>query len=260
MVFCLPCINCKLFNTSTEYGANALSHLNPNPNLNPNPVRKCISAQNTNIKISHVVIELLPEQCLNNIVTMCPNLYIVIVWGTYYIVGQTLLFSIVSTILLCNDEISTVSNKLFMVVGNRENVLIEQACSLLLTCLFQLVNKLLQQWWLNNVVTTLLSWLNNILTTLFMLVQTGNFVKCIRENFLFQKYACLKCGIACANNNNNNKTFSCAVHIIHFAHMDFKVCAEDLLCPLQRFQTGCWPAQPCSCWPAQHHFKPVNRL
>ena len=35
-------------------------------------------------------------------------------------------------------------------------VLIEQACSLLLTSLFQLVNKLLQQWWLDNVVTTLL--------------------------------------------------------------------------------------------------------
>ena len=188
-------------------------------------------------------------------------------WGKYYIVGQTL-FSIVSTILLCNDEISTVSNKLFMVVGNRENVLIEQACSLLLTCLFQLVNKLLQQWWLNNVVTTLLSWLNNILTTLFMLAQTGNFVKCIRETF-FVSEICLKCGIACvsANNNNNNKTFSCAVHIIHFAHMDFQVCA-DLLCALQSFQTGCWPAQPCSCWPAQpcscwpaqHYFKPVNRL
>ena len=31
-----------------------------------------------------------------------------------------------------------------------------------LTCLFRLVNKVLQQWWLNSVVTTLLSWLNNI--------------------------------------------------------------------------------------------------
>ena len=36
-----------------------------------------------------------------------------------------------------------------------------QPCSLLLTCLFQLVNKLLQQWWLT-FVKTLLSWLNNI--------------------------------------------------------------------------------------------------
>ena len=44
------------------------------------------------------------------------------------------------TILLSNDEATT----LFMAVGTGEIVLIEQPCSLLLTCLFQLVNKLLQ--------------------------------------------------------------------------------------------------------------------
>ena len=53
----------------------------------------------------------------------------------------------------------------------------------LLTCLFQLVNKLLQQWWLNNVVTALLSRLNKIVdnvhasrTILFKLVSSTLFM------------------------------------------------------------------------------------
>ena len=48
------------------------------------------------------------------------------------IVGPIILFRIVSTILLGNDEVT----RLFMAVG--KSALIEQSCSLLLTCLFQL--------------------------------------------------------------------------------------------------------------------------
>ena len=44
-----------------------------------------------------------------------------------------------------------------------KTILIEHACSLLLSLLLKLVNKLWQYWWLNNGVTTLSSWLNNLL-------------------------------------------------------------------------------------------------
>ena len=68
-----------------------------------------------------------------------------------------------------------------MAVGTGENWihLIEQSCSLLLTCLFQLVNKLLQQWWLDNVLTTLCNIMakQHCLTMLFMLVSSTLFTQ-----------------------------------------------------------------------------------
>ena len=112
----------------------------------------------------------LPEQCFNNIVIMreqhCWTNIIVeliiltilfnivstilfsIVSTILFSIVSTILFIIVSTILLNNDD----ATRLFMAVGTEEVcILIEQPCSLLLTSLFQLVNKLLQQWWLNDV-------------------------------------------------------------------------------------------------------------
>ena len=52
-----------------------------------------------------------------------------------------------------------------------KTILKEQACSLLLSLLLNLVNKLSQYWWLNNVVTTLLSWLNNLVNNIVYWVQ-----------------------------------------------------------------------------------------
>ena len=58
-------------------------------------------------------------------------------------------------------------------------ILIEQACSILLSLLLNLVNKLQQYRWLNNAVTTLLSWLNNLVDNIVHWVQ-HNIVHCNR--------------------------------------------------------------------------------
>ena len=77
-------------------------------------------------EISQVVSGLLPEQCLNNIVIM-------------------------------REQHCWTNNEDFpWLVEQGKFVLIEQPCSLLLTCLFKLVNKVLRKWRLNNTVTTLL--------------------------------------------------------------------------------------------------------
>ena len=83
--------------------------------------------------------------CLNN------------AWTTLWswlknIVEPTILFSIVSTIIILfrDDE----APSLIMVVGTGKFCIDRTTIfAILMTCLFELVNKLLQQWWLNNFVT-----------------------------------------------------------------------------------------------------------
>ena len=71
----------------------------------------------THVKISQVVTGLSPEQYLNNIVVMREQQYFVVMREQQYIVGPTISFILVSTILLSNDE----ATMFFMVVGNRGN-------------------------------------------------------------------------------------------------------------------------------------------
>ena len=110
---------------------------------------------------------LLFQQCCstNNVVQYCFN----------NVVQRTMLFTIVSTMLFKNNVVQYFLNNvqrtlLFTIVSRllkqEKTILIEQACSLLLSLL-------------NNAVTTLFSWLNNLVY---------NIVHCVQHNDISQKF------------------------------------------------------------------------
>ena len=101
----------------------------------------------------------------NNVVQYCFN----------NVVQRTMLFTIVSTMLFKNNVVQYFLNNvqrtlLFTIVSRllkqEKTILIEQACSLLLSLL-------------NNAVTTLFSWLNNLVY---------NIVHCVQHNDISQKF------------------------------------------------------------------------
>ena len=107
------------------------------------------------------------EHCCstNNVVQYCFN----------NVVQRTMLFTIVSTMLFKNNVVQYFLNNvqrtlLFTIVSRllkqEKTILIEQACSLLLSLL-------------NNAVTTLFSWLNNLVY---------NIVHCVQHNDISQKF------------------------------------------------------------------------
>ena len=139
----------------------------------------------------HCWINSIVQHCCNNIVQQ---------WWSKKVVGN-----IVATILFSNDEARRLLETLLQQCCSammKQQVCIDRTSMFSGTvnnsevyncwqCLFQLVNKLLQQW-LNNVVTTFNNVVTTLLTTLFMLASTTLFM--LASSTLFQ-HVYIKCAI-----------------------------------------------------------------